>query len=131
MIWDDTVFIDDGGVNHKVIHSGVKLIDRNTSQPPTLIARKGKIEDLVYPADNVHWREGFYGKHTSLAGGWDQKPIFPAAQFGSSNEELSTAAKAQIGKTIEVLLPIQVDEQKYEYLFRFKVNGVEVSEKKI
>ena len=54
IIWDDAAFVDSKGQSQRVMHSGVKYTDRNNSQPPTIIVRKGKITDIVQPVDLVY-----------------------------------------------------------------------------
>src|SRR5882672_5126752 len=45
--WDEAAYVDELGRSHRVMHSGVKYTDRDRSQPPSVIVRKGSIEDLV------------------------------------------------------------------------------------
>ena len=51
IVWDEAAFTDQTGVSHRVIHSGTKIADRFSSQPPTVVPRKSRISDLIYPAD--------------------------------------------------------------------------------
>ena len=41
IIWDEAVYVDTIGVSHRVMHSGVKYMDRSNSQPPSVVVRKG------------------------------------------------------------------------------------------
>ena len=58
IIWDEAAFVDKGGMSHRVMHLGVKYSDRNASQPPTVVARKGSIHDVVVPTDYVYYVSG-------------------------------------------------------------------------
>ena len=58
IVWDEAAFVDVAGVSHRVMHSGVKYIDRNNPQPPTVVVRKGTITDLVIPTDNIYYVSG-------------------------------------------------------------------------
>ena len=39
IIWDEAAYIDQNGSTQKIMHSGVKYTDRNSSQPPSVIIR--------------------------------------------------------------------------------------------
>ena len=65
IIWDEAAIVQ-FGTSHKVMHSGVKYIDRNSSQPPTAIPPQASIDDIVLPADNVYYREGSYSTYYSI-----------------------------------------------------------------
>ena len=70
--WDSSVFIDPAGTSNRIIHSGIKLIDRsNTQQTPTLVASRSKVEDLMVPTDNVYWQDGSGNK----PGSWKYRPL--------------------------------------------------------
>ena len=103
-------------MSKRVMHSGVKYIDRNNPQPPTTVVRGATISDLVFPTDNVYWVSGRYG-------GWREKPLFPSLS-PVSPEELLAQAKQYVGKTVQVLLPLQIEDVINEYIFAFKINDV-------
>lgn len=118
IIWDEAAFVDENGISHRVIHSGVKYIDRNSTQPPSVVVRNGTVTDLVIPTDNIYYVSGKYG-------GWHVAPLFPKSAV--SAEELRAKAGKYIGKTIQVLLPLQIEEVVNEYIFTFEVKNVEVN----
>lgn len=80
IIWDKAVFVDDKGGGHRVIHSGVKYADRNSSQPPTVIVRKGRIDDIIVPSDCVYFDEEYYGQYFTRKEGWKERPFFESVQ---------------------------------------------------
>jgi hypothetical protein len=51
IVWDAARFIDEKGVSHRLIHSGIGYEDRNAPHPPTVVAARGTLEDFVHPAD--------------------------------------------------------------------------------
>ena len=59
IIWDETSFIP-YGEGKKVMHKGVKYIDRNAAQVPTTIPSKTTWSDMVVPTDNVYYKQGYY-----------------------------------------------------------------------
>ena len=143
ILWDETVFVDENGGNHKIMHSGIKLTDRGNSQPPTVIIKGGKLEDLIYPIDYISWREGHYSKYSSSAGEWDEKPILPHAYstiqavdgvmldpmiYGGKNAQQGFIERANsyTGKILKISLSLEDNGTKNEYLFTFKVNKVAI-----
>ncbi|MDP2993122.1 MAG: hypothetical protein Q8N82_07165, partial [Deltaproteobacteria bacterium] len=107
--WDEAAYVDEYGRSHRVMHSGVKYTDRDKPQPPSVIVRKGSIEDIVYPTDYVSWSSGT--RYSS--GSWTEKPLLLSMDFHgqylkgkySSLAEFEEAVNKNIGKQIQVLLP--------------------------
>lgn len=103
IIWDEAVYIDEDNSSLKVIHSGVKYVDGEKAQPLTVIAKKTKINDLVTPVDNIYY----------VNGGWGKLPLF--------------SVQKSAGKTVKILLPIQIQETINEYIFSFKINHTRIN----
>ena len=117
IVWDEAAFVDQDGISQRVIHAGVKHADRNNSQPPTVVVRKGTVTDLIVPSDNIYYVSGEYG-------GWRKAPLFPDTRAPNA-EELKLETGKYIGKTIQVLLPLQIEDVVNEYIFIFEVQSVE------
>lgn len=111
--WDEASFVDAMGRGHRIMHSGVKYNDRNNPQPPTVVVRHGSINDIVFPTDYVSWSSTE----------WNKLPLLSNSQRGGRDE-----LKANIGKTLQVLLPLQIEDVVNDYIFTFKVNGAEVTQ---
>ena len=107
IIWDEAVYIDEDNSSLKVIHSDVKYVD-GKAQPLTVIAKKTKINDLVTPLDNIYYVNP--SKYSS--GGWHKLPLF--------------SVQKSAGKTVKILLPIQIQETINEYIFSFKINHIKI-----
>jgi len=117
IIWDEAAYVDVPGESHRVMHSGVKYIDRNNPQPPSVIVRKGSLSDFVVPTDRVVYVSGRYG-------GWKTLPLFPnKSQHPSILEENALFYK---DKTVQLLLPLQIEDVINDYIFTFKVNDVRI-----
>lgn len=129
IIWDEAAFVDENGGSHRVMHSGVKYIDRNSSQPPTVVVRKGKIEDFVFPTDYIYWKKGYYGIYYSEPGEWEKLPLIPNFQSGGTIDELQNKANSYVGKTLQILLPLKIEDIVNDYIFTFKINNVVVKQK--
>lgn len=108
ILWDQAAFVDVNGTSHRVMHSGVKYIDRNVSQPPSIILRKTTLNDIVVPTDNIYYD-----------GGWREIPIFPAS--GVTVEEVQKSANIYVGRPVQILLPLECAGATHEYIFVFKV----------
>lgn len=118
--WEEGSFVDENGQNHRIIHSGVKYIDRNLPQPPSIIVKKKTLDDIVIPSDYVYWEE-------ILRGNWKVRPFF--IPRGKTKEEVILNARTNIGKTFQILLPFEINNAIHEYLFIFKIYDVMVTNK--
>lgn len=116
ILWDESSYVDVDGVNHRLIHSGVKFIDRNSTQPPSVIVRKGKFKDAIVPSDNVEWLKN------SLR--WHEKPLFPSWQEGGTIESFQKSVAPLIGKTFQVLLALEIEGTTNDYIFTFRIDQV-------
>ena len=122
IVWDEAAYVDIDGISQRVMHAGVKYADRNSSQPPTVVVRKGIASDLIIPSDNIYYVSGTYG-------GWRKEPLLPDIKKPNA-EELELKAEKYIGKTIQVLLPLQIEGIVNEYIFIFEVQSVEIKQSK-
>ena len=116
ILWDAAAYVDITGQSRRVIHSGVKLADRNSPQAPSVITSKETLNDIVYPSD-----------HVSYYGNWSQRPMFPCLQEGDvcTDPERRLVA-AHSGSVYRVLLPVEAGTETYHYTFVFKVTKAEV-----
>lgn len=114
--WDDVSFVDINGKVGRVMHSGVKYIDRNNSQPATTIPNGAKIDDLLIPTDNVYYVSG----STYTVGGWREANLIPS--FYNTKEKMTAEAGSYVGKTMRVLMPITVEGVQNDYTFEFQVS---------
>jgi len=106
VIWNEAAYIDYNNTSGKVMHVGIKYIDRSNDQPPTLIIGGSKISDLATPTENVFYSSGTYG-------GWRKNDLFPSPR---KNDE-----KILVGKTVKLLLPIQIEGKQLDYVFTFLI----------
>lgn len=125
IIWDEAAFVDEKGSSHRVMHSGVKYTDRNSSQPPTVVVRKGRIDDVIVPTDYVYFDEGYYGQYYTKKAEWKEKPFFESLQYGGDPKLLENEMRNNVGKTFSVLLPLEVENVVNDYIFNFKVDSYE------
>lgn len=100
IVWDDASYMGVDNSASRVFHNGVKYIDRDKSQPATIVPNGATVEDVVSPTDKVSW----------LGSSWYTDPLLYGSDNGINN-----------GKTVKVLLPISVKGVENEYTFVFKV----------
>lgn len=112
--WDDISYVDIYGNVGRVMHSGVKYTDRNSSQPSTTIPKNAKISDILLPTDNVYFLSGQYG-------GWSEKPLIPN-NFSTQNEGTDNTSK-YIGN-LTIMMPIIIEGIQNDYTFVFSVNNI-------
>lgn len=125
--WDEAAFVDEKGRSHRIMHAGVTYIDREKPQAPSVVVRKGTLEDIVFPTDYIQWREG----RGYSAGRWYEEPFFLDFDYHgyrigtyASFTDFENRVKANVGKTYQVLLPLQIEDVVNDYIFSFRVESV-------
>lgn len=111
--WDDVSYVDINGQVGRVMHSGVKYADRNSSQPASTIPRGASISDLLLPTENVYYVSGQYG-------GWREKYLVPCVY--STPEAFNNEAPTYVGKTMSVMMPIVIENVQNDYTFTFNID---------
>ena len=114
IIWDEAVYINQNGSSERIVHSGVKYTDMNNSQPPSIVVRNTNITDMVVPTGNIRYVSGQYDP-------WKISPLVSKIS-ASTIDDLITLSTENIGKTISILLPLQIENVVNEYIFKFNVN---------
>lgn len=104
ILWDDASVVDLSGLSRKVWHRGVKYIEKEKSQVPTIIAPGARVEEVIVPADNLELGES----------GWDLKPLLP------NGPEAFKYKGSQFG----VLLPLKLGNVRKNYMFVFRIDDV-------
>lgn len=118
LIWDDMIFVNAKNESSGVIHTGIKLINKNESQKPTPIIRKGNHSDIIIPSNNIYYNDYYRS--------WDYEGIFKTINYekSSPNYESIAMANQYKDKKIKLLMPIEIEGIKNEYIFTFKVDNV-------
>lgn len=55
VIWDECAFIDQAGRSHRVIHEGIRFIERDRPMAPAIVPPGAQLVDLFYPASYITW----------------------------------------------------------------------------
>ncbi len=111
--WDDISYVDIKGNTGRVMHSGVKYVDRNASQPASSIPKGASLSDILLPVDNVYFVSGQYG-------GWREKLLIPA--YYQSKEAMEQEAPTYVGKQMKILMPISIESVQNDYTFVFNID---------
>ncbi len=120
LIWDETLFIINE-ITGKVMHSGIKFIDRNMFQPASVVPKGTIHNDIIVPTENVYWRKGKYGRDYSIEDGWEQRELFPQIVSKTHQDKIINNLK---GSEFTIYMPIQVKGVTHEYNFKFKIVNV-------
>jgi len=100
--WDELAFISPNGKSERVIHNGVRLIERNSPQAPTIIPPKSRISDILIPSDNI----AFTGDY------WHELELF----YGHDKS-------IYVGKRFKIYFPLEIKSERKEYNFSFQIKG--------
>jgi hypothetical protein len=102
--WNNISYVDTAGLAHGVIHTGVRFIERDRPQVPTVIPPAAMIDDAMIPSDHISYAPG-------SGSGWNSRPLFPAI----------TETDLYIGKSFRVFMPLEFDGAVNNYLFSFRI----------
>ena len=119
--WDEASLIINGE-SKRVMHKGVKFIDRNSPQAPTVIPGNSSIDELVLPTDNVFFNEGYYSNYYSSPGSWKIVDLLPS--WDKYKEETKKKIMNSKGSILKFFLPIEQNNQKMYYTFEFLIAEV-------
>ena len=103
--WNQVSYVDIEAVAHKVLHQGVRFVQRDQPMPSTTVPPGAKVSDQIYPSDAVVFAERE----------WVMPPIFPAGPDALSLK----------GKTFSIFLPLEVNGATKNYNFVFSIDDVQ------
>lgn len=109
ILWDESAFVMPNGTSRRVVHNGVKYSEVNNSQPPSVIARGGMLNDFIVSADQC--------VNLGVDGGWYEAAFLPKSPDAAAVQTLK-------GMTFSILLPLQIDGVTNEYQFSFSIDDV-------
>lgn len=112
VLWDDMAFVGIDGESKRGIHKGIKYSEKEKEQAPSIVARNTELHDILIPTQYIH-----YKKSTEE---WEAYPFISDTTYSPEDE----ASQRPDGKKVQVLLPIIVNEKKYEYQFVFEITKI-------
>ncbi|HJQ25541.1 MAG TPA: hypothetical protein VKA60_16595 [Blastocatellia bacterium] len=105
--WDKISYLDAFGRSHRLMHSGVRFIQRKEQQAPTTIPPRASFSSRLIPTDQIYIEPG-------ATGGWKVHDLFPKPEQGSK----------VIGKTVSILMPLRIKGEVKDYNFVFAIDLV-------
>jgi len=112
ILWDDMAFVGINGESLRVIHKGIKYSEKEKEQAPSIVARNAEWHDLIIPADKIYYQKTWAK--------WSAYPFVDDFLYSPEDE----SAKHPNGKKIQVLLPVIINEKRYEYQFVFEIENI-------
>jgi len=107
IIWDQAVFVDINGLSHRLIHSSINFNNRNNPQPPTVVVKNSRVNEAIIPVNNVRFVNSY----------WVKSNLIKVNRKSNSEKILDN----YIGKTIKILLPLEIQDTINEYIFTFEI----------
>ena len=98
IIWDHASIVDLKGQAHRVLHAGLRYMQRDQPMPPTVIPPNAKMSEGVIPSDYVSYESN----------NWQVKP-FLAILLGGD------------GRTFSLFLPMKINGVTKNYNLVFKI----------
>jgi len=105
--WDEISMVSPDGRTLRIMHSGVRFIEKDKPQAPTVVPPKAKLKDVLIPTENVYYDEGIYmGKFGFVGAGWKTKKL-----ISNIKEDMSFG----------LYMPLIIGNETKEYYFSFKI----------
>jgi hypothetical protein len=118
--WDDISYVDINGKTGRVMHSGVKYNERNSSQPATTVPKGASLSDILLPTDNVFFESGQYG-------GWREGYLIPCIYKNEATKQAESPS--YVGKKMSIMMPIIIENVQNDYTFVFNIDKLMESNK--
>ena len=120
VVWDDAT-LGIFNVSHKVMHSGIKYIDRNGSMAASTVLPGTILDDMMIPTDRVHYRQATVIGSSVIGGDWYTSPIYIGKiRLPKDQKKID----ALTGEKLIVYLPIMNNAGKLNgYTFIFQILG--------
>ncbi len=117
--WDEVTYIDATGQAKRVIHQGVKYVDRDKAQASTTLPRGTRVSDCLIPSENIYYHN-YYSQ-------WTQHNIIPVEY--STEDKLISVAKQYEGQKLSIMMPIKIENTQNDYIFEFSLGDLKVDNK--
>ena len=99
IIWDEVTYIDQNNISQRIMHTSRMIVDIDEIQLSTIVVKKSRIKDNIVPIENLKWHM------TPVSGRWAFENLFKGESTGE----------------IRIMIPIEIESERYEYLFSFDI----------
>lgn len=113
VIWDECLIVDQAGVSHRTVHTGVRYAGKNEHQPPSVVLAGHTLEDEISNSDNIWFERNNWVDEGALKGSWPM----------SESKAREVLNSEYLGKHITLIVPIQIDGKQKDYELKMKILG--------
>jgi hypothetical protein len=131
IIWDESAYLETvhgTPFSMKGIHTGVRLMDRNTAQSPSMVVPGTSLWDEVTPSENIFWTDSGWHIAPLISIEHPETPAQTPLQMW--NQFVSTPlpglqSKVKAGQVIGLYLTIKVGDVKKQQKFNLRIDSVQ------
>lgn len=116
ILWDECVILGLDGNNYRVVHSGIKYIEFNSPQIPTVVLPNSKIVDALFITDGIKY-DAYTGCKTS-----NILPVCDLKHF----QHVTDCLNRYLDKTFKIALAVEKNSTKKTYIFTFIISGYRI-----
>jgi hypothetical protein len=107
VLWDQCSYIDPSGQTLRVIHSGIRMIQKDAPMSPSVIPPGASLKEAITPADYITYVGGEVG--------WSVKQMFPM-RF--------VQAIPLKGSAVSMFMPIEIKGSTRNYTFTLRAKDI-------
>jgi hypothetical protein len=104
ILWDRAEYTDVSRQTKRLMHSGVRLQDRNNPIPDQVVLSRSSVQETVIPISNVYM--------LPQRKGYDVRPLFALE---------SDVAAGLKGKAVILFIPVEINRQIIPYNFKIEI----------
>lgn len=114
ILWDASSIIDVDRKACRIMHNGIKYVDREQIIPSTTVPPQAQLDDIAIPTANVVYNEGPYGF-------WSTKPLLPTRTLVDGVDAIISGMP---GRKVVLFLQLLVGGQKTSVSIPFQIASV-------
>lgn len=116
--WDNISYVDINGSVGRVTHKNIAYANINNPQPSIFIPSGATLDDLLLPIDILY----SVGNRNKLIPIINHNFLFPCIYNSMKAFNAPNGAASYVGKTMQIFIPIVIDNVQYEYTFIFSID---------
>ena len=107
VLWDQCAYVDPLGQSLRVIHSGIRMIQKDAAMSPSVVPPGASLKEAMTPADYITYVGG--------EAGWSVRQMFPT-RF--------VQALPLKGIAISIFMPIEIKGSPHNYTFTLRAKDI-------
>lgn len=104
ILWERAEYTGVNGQPQRLMHSGVRFVDRNNPIPDQFVLSRSIVQESVFPTGNVYM--------LPERKGYDLRPLFPLESHDAAGLK---------GKSVILFIPVEIDRQIIPYNFKIEI----------